>query len=227
LGLLAQCFQGYRGYVLAGWQILGPWTVPLALISGLGAVSELASIIALVVTSVGYAVLFFFFGWGAHAEFAMRAYAGLPVSSREIWRLQFRRLIPWLVELLPSMLISFVGCAITLVAFGPMLTPVYMVEGVNGLRINSRSVELLGMNWFLGLVPLAIVITLAGLMLLVGSTALQLIPFVGNWLAALFGPMFAAAVLPFILFVQFAAYGATRKFREGVDVAELIRKELE
>jgi FHA domain len=226
-GLLRSCVREYRGHAFAGFRVLGPLALLLGALSSLATLAGWESLSGWLVafTSLGYAALFFLFGWGAQAEFAMRVYAGVPVTPRQIWRLQTRRLTPWLVELLPSVLVLTSGFVFTLVMFGPMLTPVYMIERVNGLRISTRSVELLALDWKLGLAPLLIVIGCIVCVLLGVSAALECVPVAGNGLSALFGPAFLALALPFVSYVQFSAYGATRKYREGVDVVELIRAE--
>jgi hypothetical protein len=134
-------------------------------------------------------------------------------------------MIPWLVELLPPILLTLLGCAFSLLAFAPMLVPVYMVERITGLSVNTRSVDLLTRGWAKSLLPLLLVAGVLGAVLVAGTVSLHSIPVVGVWAAALFGPMWLALTLPFILFLQFHAYADTRWRVEGVDVAELIRSE--
>lgn len=223
LEFVVQSLRAYGPHALKGWSVLGPWALPLGLLSSLATWSETAALFLLPLTSVGYAVLFFLYGLGAQAEFAMRTYAGLPVSVRKIWSLQSRRLIPWIVELLPPLLISLLGFVFTFLAFAPMLLPVYMVERIAGLRVNTRSVDLLSRDASTVLVPFLLVFVLGSCALLSATFYLERVPVAGAALSALFAPMVLALALPFVTFMQFRAYGLTRQRREGVDVVALIR----
>jgi FHA domain len=225
-GFFGQSLRAYDGHWLEGWKVVGVLALPLALLSGATGYNEWLDLLAPPVTSLAYAVVFFLFGLGAQAEFALRLFAGVPVGASGARRIHLQRMIPWLVELLPPLMMTGLGCVFTLLAFGPLLLPVYMIERTGGFRVNIRSVDLLARGFTRALIPLSLVTGFLGAFLVAGTLALQRVPVLGSFASALFGPMLIALVMPFMAFLQFRAYAEIRRRGEGLDVPELVRATL-
>jgi hypothetical protein len=188
--------------------VLGLLALPLALVSAVSLWSPVFHALALPVTSFGYAVVFFLFGLGAQAEFALRVHEGeTPTSVRDFWGIQSQRLISWPVELLLPLLVVLGGFILTAPAFAPMLLPVYMLERKVGLKMLSRSFELLAAGVGIALLPLVGVVALTVATLAALTAGVELIPGLGPTLACFVAPLGVAGAMPFITFLQFRAYG--------------------
>jgi hypothetical protein len=188
--------------------VLGALTLPLALLSAASLGSPVLHALLLPLTSFGYAVVFFLFGLGAQAEFALRVFDGGSTGSvRSIWEVQSQRLISWPVELLLPLLVTFGGFVLTIPAFAPLLLPVYMLEGKVGMQMLRRSFDLLARGVACALLPAFSVVVLVTALLAALTAAVEMVPRIGPLLACLVAPLGVAAAMPFLTFLQFRAYG--------------------
>ena len=124
------------------------------------------------------------------------------------------------------MLLTICGCIFTIVLFAPMLLPVYMLEQRSGVDVNRRCFELLKKNWVLTLVPWLLVLVATAIVQSLVGGILGMVPLFGRSLATAWGSLFAAAVVPFTLFVQFRAYYAIRQRNEQADAVALACQQL-
>lgn len=223
VAFVAQCLRDYRPLWLEGAKVIGVFLVPLALIEGLAGYVPVVGVVIALLVGLAHALLMFVFGFGAQAEFAMRTAAGLPAAAQQVWTIQLRRAIPWFIGILVPLLVSMVGCFVTLILFGALLLPVYMVEDKRMLDVNLRSFELLKKDWAGVLGPALLVgfpiLLMHWLILLVFGV----LPFVGELLAALAGALFISVASPFATFVQFRVYYSVRYRHENHDAAGEVR----
>lgn len=223
---VTRCLKDYRPLWLEGAKVLGVFLVPLALVEGLlGYVPVLGAIVGALLVPVS-ALFMALLGFGAQAEFAMRTAAGLPATAQQVWRVQFRRMFPWLLGLIVPALVSVVGCFLTMILFGTLLLQVYMVEDKRMLDVNLRSFELLKKDWFGVLGPILLVVVPMIVAHVIIMLVFGALPFVGGLLAALAGAVYVAVVSPFASFVQFRVYYAVRYRHERQDAAGEVRAKL-
>ncbi len=226
VAFVTQCLRDYRPLWLEGAKVLGVFLIPLALIEGLAGYVPVVGMIIAGLVALAHALLLGVFGVGAQAEFAMRTAAGLPAAAPQVWAIQLRRLVPWFVGLLVPLLVSMVGCLVTIVLFGALLLPVYMVEERRMLDVNLRSFDLLKKDW-VGVLGPAV---LAALPVLLAHWLILLVfgvlPYVGQLLATLVAAAFISVASPFLSFVQFRVYYAVRYRHENHDAAGEVRAKL-
>ncbi len=220
-----ECIAAYQPHVIEATKVIGIIAVPFGLLSAIaGYIPVLGAIFALV-GGLGYGLAYLFFGLGAQAEYAMRLSAGVPISAATAWKTQLGRMFPWTFGLLVPLLIASVGCLITFVLFGLFLLPAYMIENRRMFEANKRTLDLAGKDWGMAIIPILIVAIPAGIASGIVTTILGFIPYVGGALAALWGPLFSAAITPLITFIQFRVYYQLRQQHEGVDAALQVRNQ--
>ncbi len=220
-----ECIAAYQPHLIEATKVIGIIALPLGVLNAVGSYIPILGWLLSLIGGLGYALAYFFFGLGAQAEYAMRLAAGAPASAGAAWKIQLGRMFPWTFGLLVPLLIASVGCLITYVLFGLFLLPAYMIENKRMFDANKRTLELAGKDWGLALIPVLVVAIPAMIASGIVSVILGFIPYVGGALAAVWGPLFSAALTPLITFIQFRVYYRMRLQHEGVDAAAIVRQQ--
>lgn len=225
IGFAKACIEAYSPHFAEATKVLGILAVPLGVLNAVSSYVPVVGWLLAILGGIGYAVAYFFFGYGAQAEYAMRLAAGTPISASVAWKVQLRRMFPWIFGLIVPLLGSMVLCLISVILWGLFVLPAYMIEGKTMFDANKRSFEIASKDWVLSIVPMLLVAVPAVILSTIVTVVLGFIPYVGEQLAAIWGPVFSAALTPLLSFVQFRVYFALRLKHEGIDATQVVRNQ--
>ncbi len=231
---ISSAIEAYKPHLVEATKVIGMFAIPLGLIAAvgnlLGSVAALVSTILVFLGSIGYALVMLLIGVGAQAEYAMRLASGVPMTAPQAWKVQAKRMFPWLFGLfVPALLagIASIFCLVPGILIGFYLLPVYMVEKDKKMAdINKRVFEIVKAEPILLLTIIGVGVV-AGLVNFLVTLVLNFLPFVGAALASLWSPVFSAVLSPFLSFLTFRAYFEIRQRHENVDAAAIARSQLD
>jgi hypothetical protein len=222
IGFAKGCLEAYKPHIAEATKVIGILAVPLGVLNAVSSYVPVVGWLLAIIGGIGYSVAYLLFGYGAQAEYAMRLAAGVPISASVAWKVQLRRMFPWIIGLIVPLIGSMVLCLISVILWGLFILPAYMIENKKMFDANKRSFELASKDWVLSIVPVLVIAFPAAIFSAIVTVVLGFIPYVGEQLAAIWSPLFSAALTPLLTFVQFRVYFAIRSKYEGVDAAALV-----
>ena len=188
--LLLESWEQFKPRALEASLILGIIWMPIAALNlvyyipfGGAALGVVAAIILLLTLPLWFALAFI--SSGTVAEYAMRLHLGQPLTAKQAWKVQFKRLIPYSLSFFVAGVVMFVGLLFFIIPgimLGCFLLQVFIAEKKTFIDINKRCWELFTSDWKY-VVGLAVWPMIVGVVASVASTIVGVFPVIGGLLS--------------------------------------------